>query len=221
MTSAPQAPWRRAWFIVTGLIALSLTPVLAGTARLVQLATGAPLAGDAARFASAPGPVVVHIMAASLFGILGAFQFAPPVEPNHRRRHRLRGRIVLPCGLVAGLTGLWMTQVYPDIPTDSAALYAVRMVVGCAMLAQLGLAILAVRQRNFQAHGAWMVRAYALGMGAGTQVFTHLPWFVLAGTPGPTARAVLMAAGWLINAAVAEWIVSRSARSGQQASTSL
>jgi hypothetical protein len=25
-----------------------------------------------------------------------------------------------------------------------------------------------------------MTRAYAIGLGAGTQVLTHLPWFVLA-----------------------------------------
>ena len=71
----------------------------------------------------------------------------------------------------------------------------------------------AIRRRDFASHGAWMTRAYAIGMGAGTQVLTHLPWFVLVGTPGESARTFLMGAGWVINVVVAEWIIrSRDAR---------
>jgi hypothetical protein len=55
-----------------------------------------------------------------------------------------------------------------------------------------------------------MIRAYAIGLGAGTQVLTHLPWFLLAeGKPGEGPRAVMMGAGWLINVIVAEWIIRR------------
>lgn len=56
-----------------------------------------------------------------------------------------------------------------------------------------------------------MIRGYAIGLGAGTQVLTHLPWFILVGRPGELSRAVLMGAGWVINVVVAEWII-RSAR---------
>jgi hypothetical protein len=54
-----------------------------------------------------------------------------------------------------------------------------------------------------------MTRAYAIGVGAGTQVFTHLPWFILFGKPGESRRAFLMGAGWVINVIVAEWIIWR------------
>ena len=38
-----------------------------------------------------------------------------------------------------------------------------------------------------------MTRGYAIGLGAGTQVLTHLPWFVLVGDrPGELPRAVMM-----------------------------
>jgi hypothetical protein len=59
-----------------------------------------------------------------------------------------------------------------------------------------------------------MMRAYALGLGAGTQVLTHLPWFLLVdGKPGELPRAVMMGAGWAINVVVAEWIIrNRTAR---------
>ena len=55
-----------------------------------------------------------------------------------------------------------------------------------------------------------MTRAYAIGLGAGTQVLTHLPWFIFAtGKPGEGPRAVMMGAGWLINILFAEWIIRR------------
>jgi hypothetical protein len=48
------------------------------------------------------------------------------------------------------------------------------------MAASIVLALVAVRRRDFASHGAWMIRGYAIGLGAGTQVLTHLPWFVVA-----------------------------------------
>jgi hypothetical protein len=68
---------------------------------------------------------------------------------------------------------------------------------------------MALVQRRYSEHGAWMIRAYALGMGAGTQVFTHLPWLLIVGQPRGLMRDTLMAAGWFINACVAEWVVRR------------
>jgi Predicted membrane protein (DUF2306) len=53
------------------------------------------------------------------------------------------------------------------------------------------LAVDAIRRRDFVSHGRWMIRGYAIGMGAGTQVLTHLSWFVLVGRPGESSRAAL------------------------------
>ncbi|MCA9755911.1 MAG: DUF2306 domain-containing protein, partial [Candidatus Eisenbacteria bacterium] len=50
---------------------------------------------------------------------------------------------------------------------------------------------------------------YAIGLGAGTQALTHLPYFVFVGRPDETARGFLMGAGWVINVIVAEWILRR------------
>jgi hypothetical protein len=84
-----------------------------------------------------------------------------------------------------------------------------RLIVGLMMTLSLIQAVVAVRQRRFTQHGAWMVRAYALGMGAGTQVLTQIIWMVLVGTSGEFARNMVMGSGWLINLLIAEWIISR------------
>ena len=52
-----------------------------------------------------------------------------------------------------------------------------------------------------------MLRGYAIGMGAGTQALTLMAGEMIAGPPNKLSRAVLMGAGWVINLAVAEWII--------------
>ncbi|MEO7995838.1 MAG: DUF2306 domain-containing protein [Gemmatimonadaceae bacterium] len=196
------------WFIPGGLIALSVVPVLAGIVRLTQVAGGADVTAENARFLSAPIPVLIHIPAVIVYTLLGAFQFAPGFRRRHRSWHRAAGRILVPCGLLAALSGLWMANFYPWPPGDGELVYLERLVFGSAMLVSIGLAVAAILRRDFVSHGAWMTRAYAIGMGAGTQVFTHLPWLILIGTkPGELPRGVMMGAGWIINVIVAEYII--------------
>lgn len=196
--------------IIAGLILLGLVPALAGSARLAQLATGAAITPENARFFASPLPVLLHIPAAILFSLLGAFQFAPGFRARHRGWHRLAGRLLIPASLVVAITGLWMAHFYPWPAGDGVLVYVERLIVGSAMLLSIGLGIDAIRRRSFVEHGEWMTRAYALGLGAGTHVFTHLPWFLLVDLkPGKLPRAVMLGAGWLINIAVAEWVIRR------------
>ena len=207
---------RSDWLVPATLIVLSLVPATFGTIRLAQLFGGAEISAANARFFAQPLPVVLHILAVIPYSILGALQFAPGFRRRHRSWHRAAGRVLAVCGLVAALSGLWMAHFYPWPDGDGQILYLERLVFGTAMLASIVLALDAIRRRDFASHGAWMTRAYAIGLGAGTQVLTHLPWFVLVGKPGEQARAVLMGAGWVINLAVAEWAIRRGA-SGRDA----
>lgn len=205
---------RSDWLIPAALISLSLVPALAGTARLAQLAGGAEITPGNARFFAAPLPVLLHIPAAIAYSILGAFQFSAGFRRRRRAWHRVAGRILIPCGLVVALSGLWMAHFYPWPQGDGQILYLERLVFGSAMVLSIVLGIGAIQRRDFVAHGAWMTRAYAIGLGAGTQVLTHLPWFVFVeGRPGELPRAVMMGAAWAINVVVAEWIIqNRMAR---------
>jgi uncharacterized membrane protein len=201
------------WLIPAGLIALSLVPAVAGIVRLSQLAGGAPITAENARFFAAPLPVVLHIPAVIIYSILGAFQFSAGFRRRRRGWHRAAGKILVPCALVVALSGLWMTQFYPWPAGDGQILYVERLVVGSAMLVSIILGVDGIRRRDFASHGDWMIRAYAIALGAGTQVLTHLPWFVLVGSkPGELPRAWLMGAGWVINVVVAEWAIRRRRR---------
>jgi uncharacterized membrane protein len=206
---------RSDWLIPGALVALSLVPAIAGTARLAQLAGGADITPENARFFAAPLPVMVHIPAAIGYSIVGALQFSPGFRRRRRAWHRAAGRIVGLCGLLVALSGLWMAQFYPWPEGDGQLVYAERLVFGSAMLLSIVLGLYAIRRRDFASHGAWMTRAYAIGLGAGTQVLTHLPWFLLVESkPGELARGVMMGAGWIINVIVAEWIIRRTVPNG-------
>jgi hypothetical protein len=154
-------------------------------------------------------PVVLHIFAASVFSALGAFQFSAEVRNKKPRWHRRAGAILIVCGLVAASSGLWMTLFYPWPEGDGPLLYGMRLVVGSAMFASIVFAVAAIRRRDFADHGAWMTRAYALGIGAGTQFVVHVLWLPFFGKPGELARALLMGGAWAVNAIIAEWIIRR------------
>jgi len=198
------------WLVPTALIALSMVPALAGTIRLAQLASNAAITPENARFFASPLPVLIHVTSVIVYSVLGAVQFSASARRVRRGWHRTAGRILIPAGVLAALSGLWMTQCYPWPPGDGALLYIERLVFGCAMVLSIALGVNAIRRRDFVSHGAWMTRAYAIGLGAGTQVLTHLPWVVLVGgKPGETPRAVMMGAGWVINVVVAEMLLRR------------
>jgi hypothetical protein len=163
---------------------------------------------DDARFFENPLPVTIHILAVIPYSLLGALQFAPALR--RRGWHRAAGMALVPLGLVAAVTGLWMAQFYAWPKGDGEAVYLMRLIVGVAMTFVIVRGVGSLWHHDFVAHGAWMLRGYALGMGAGTQVLTHLPWFVfVGGTPGEGSRAVMMGLAWMINAIVAEYVIRR------------
>ena len=79
------------WLVPLSLILLSLVPAIAGTARLTQLAGGATITPENARFFATPLPVVLHLLAVIPYSIIGAFQFAPGFRRRHRAWHRSAG----------------------------------------------------------------------------------------------------------------------------------
>jgi len=200
------------WGIPAALVALSLVPALAGSARLAQLAGGTGATPETARFFAAPLPVVLHILGAIPYSILGAFMFSAALRRRYRALHRAVGKILVPAAFLVAITGLWMTLTYPWAAGDGRLVYLERLLFGSAMLVSVVMGVDALRRRAFTEHGDWMLRAYAIGVAAGTQVFTHLPWFLLVDLhPAGLPRAVMMGAGWVINIAVAEWVIRRPA----------
>jgi hypothetical protein len=200
------------------LVLLSVVPTFGGIARLMSVTHDTTVTPDNARFLHAPVPVVIHIFSATLFCILGAFQFSHRFRLRWPNLHRRVGRVLGFCGLLAGATGLWMTAFY-EIPTSlqGPLLYGVRLAVAAAMMVSIIIAWRSILLRDVARHEAFMIRAYALGQGAGTQVLVLLPWMLISGESGGVTRDALMTLSWVINVVLAEAIVRRRVRSPRKA----
>ncbi len=213
----PGARRRSGRWVPAALVALSLIPVVSGILRLVEIAGGPSLMPTNPRIDASPVPLVVHVLGALVYALLGAPQFSARLRRRHLDWHRRSGRILVGAGLAVALSGLWMTLFYADAP-GGTLLWVIRLLVGVAMAAGLVLGFAAIRRRDIPAHRAWMMRAYALGLGAGTQAFTEGFTEAIVGV-GQVSGDLAKLAGWVVNLAVAEWAIHRtSSRRSQQVS---
>jgi uncharacterized membrane protein len=201
----------RSWPVPVALVALSAIPLTAGTLRLIQLAGGPAVIPADHRFVGFPLPLVMHIVGATTYALLGILQLLPRFRRRHLVWHRRAGRVVAVAGLLVAISALWMTLFSEAQPGTGDLLFVLRLVFGSAMAACLVLGFTALRRRDIAAHRAWMVRAYAIGLAAGTQALTEGIGDAIFGT-GVLAADLAKAAGWVINLAVAEWALRRPAR---------
>jgi uncharacterized membrane protein len=206
------------WGVPIALVALGTVPVVAGSLRLVELSGGMQTLPSDARYNASPLPVVLHIVCAVVFAILGAFQFVPRLR--RLGWHRRAGRVLVVAGLGVALSALWLNQFFPREAGTREVLYPLRTAFGVALVVTLVLGFLAVRRRDFARHRAWMIRSYAVGIVAGTQVFTLGIGGAVFGTADLTT-ALLIVAAWGINLAVAEWAIRKPKRRRRTRATSV
>src|SRR5205085_9669440 len=146
------------WLAPLGLLLLGMLPVIAGAFRLEQLAGISDAMPANARFSPMPLPVVLHIVSATAFATLGPLQFAAGFRRRWPAWHRVAGRLLVSCGLLVGLTGLWMTLFYACPDGSGPLLYASRIVIGSAMVVCLVIGLAVILRRDVQGHRRWMSR---------------------------------------------------------------
>jgi uncharacterized membrane protein len=200
---------RSTGWVPFALVALVLVPACFGSLRLVELAGGPHIMPANPRITASPLPVVVHIISAVGYALLGAFQFSAALRRRRPRWHRRAGRVLVILGLVVAFSALWLTLLYPRQPGTGDLAYVFRLGFGAGMAASIILGFLAIRRGDVAHHRAWMTRAYALALGAGTQVFTLGVGGAVFGA-SVLIHDLSLGAGWAINLAVAEYIIRRA-----------
>jgi uncharacterized membrane protein len=188
------------------LVALAAVPAIAGSLRLLELAGGPQVIPADARFTTSPLAVVVHIVSAVTYAVLGAFQFSATLRRRRPRWHRRAGRLLVVLGLAVALSALWMTVFYARHPGNGELAYLFRLAFGSGMAASIVLGFAAIRRGDVDRHRAWMIRAYALALGAGTQAFTQGIGGAVLGS-SELVRDLMLGAGWVVNLAVAELVI--------------
>jgi uncharacterized membrane protein len=199
-------------WLIPALLMLTLPPLIVGVVHLVQVVIGAALTPDTARFLASPLPIFLHVLGAAVYGLVGILQFVTKFRQRHFAWHRRAGRVLLAFALLVGLSALWMTLFYPRSHDSGDLLFLFRLLFAVWMLVAIVAGFVAIRRGDVPGHRAWMVRAYAIGMGAGTQMLTLMVGGMVLGPPDVLTHDLLMGAAWAINLAVAEAVIRRGRR---------
>src|SRR3954452_15134873 len=121
---------RSTGWVPFALIALVLLPAVFGSLRLVELAGGPQLMPADPRFTSSPLPLVVHIVSAIGYAVLGAFQFSARFRRRRPGWHRAAGRVLVALGLAVAFSGLWMTTFSPRQSGSGVLAHVFRLAFG-------------------------------------------------------------------------------------------
>lgn len=209
MNTRPPAKTSSTKWLISGLLMLSILPLIFGALRINELAGNTEIMPSDARFSASPFPLVLHILSSGVFTILGAFQFASGFRQKRPGWHRASGRLLVLCGLLVGLSAIWMTLLYPHKSGTGEWLFAFRLLFGSLMVVSIVRGFTTIRRGDVRRHRAWMTRAYAIGLGAGTQMLILMVWEMIIGPPSELSHDLLMGAAWVINLAIAAWSTRR------------
>lgn len=191
------------------LLLATAIPIVTASLTMYQIPTG-KLQGASTKFEAVPWSLFVHSLGGVLFGLLGPLQFAGVIKRRFGRLHRVTGRVFVAAGLLLALSSL---RLLAEFPTPSTwVLTIARLAAGVGLAAAMITALVAVLRRDIPRHRAWMIRAYAVGMGAATISFIMLPIFLITGNAVEGYAAdMLFVLSWVINITIAEWVIRRTA----------
>lgn len=187
---------------------LLMTVLALGVAGYASLAIWSPDTIDfiAAREGRLRQVLILHAVTGLAALTIGPFQLAASIRNRWPRLHRISGRVYLGSIAVSGTTGFWLAfYTVGGLPaTAGFATLAVLWLVSGA------LAWRAILGRDFRAHRAWMMRAYALTFAAVT-LRIYLGLGALAGYPFAEVYAAAAWASWVFNLLFVEWLLAREA----------
>ena len=185
--------------------------------RLLQQGdVGTQSAMASAHYLSMPFPIVVHIIAGSLFNLLMPLQFVSLLRERLPRFHRCLGRCLVVCALAFGLSALWMNSVYPQY--GGSAKYWGILAHCCVLIGSLVLAVMAIRKKQVERHKVWMMRMTAAALSPATQRLFFVPAVMVFGESIVTDVVIggVIWFGLIVNLAFVEYLLFRSGGSEQR-----
>ena len=189
-------------FLISGMT------ILFASVQAVQIPTGT-LPAENARISTAPISHFAHVIGGIVFGVLGPIQFGRVLARKFGRLHRIMGRVFVLAGACLALSSLSLLWAFPTAAGDLVNIG--RLVFGIALAIALGIAMQAIRARDIPRHRDWMIRAYAIGMGATLVSVAFLPIFLITGTPPSGLMSdVIFIGSWAACIVFAEWIIRRA-----------
>lgn len=139
------------------------------------------------RYWPSRGWLMAHIVGGTFALMLGPFQFWTGFKLRRPKLHRLMG-YGYALGILLGGGSSFILSVRSSIPDFGFALFF----LGFAWWLTLGMALVAIRNRRFDAHRDWMIRSYIVTFGFVT--FRYVVDFEVFNGLG---RSKLAAVGWM------------------------
>ena len=185
----------------------TLLTILLALVQVVQIPLDA-LPEDSQRLNATPVWHFLHVLGGATFGILGPIQFGRALMPRYGLLHRIAGRVFVAAGAAISLSSLGLLWRFPD--AYSVAISSGRLLFGIGLGVALTLAMQAIHARDFTRHRNWMIRAYAIGIGATAVSMVFFPIYLITGEPpkGLAADAAFLGA-WTGCVVLAEVLVRR------------
>lgn len=195
-------------FVVPAALFLgTLLTIILALVQAVQIPLGA-LPADSLRLSAAPVWHFMHVLGGATFGILGPIQFSRVLMRKYGLLHRVMGRVFVAAGSMISLSSLGLLWRFPG--ANSVAMSSGRLLFGIALGVALAIAMQAVQKRDFTRHRNWMIRAYAIGMGATAVTMVFFPIYVITGEPpAGLASDIAFLGAWTACVVFAEGLVRR------------
>lgn len=162
------------------LFLATLLPILLALVQVVQIPLDA-LPEDSKRLTATPILHFVHVLGGATFAILGPIQFGRALLPEFGALHRVLGRVFVATGAMISISSLGLLWHFPG--TYSVAISGGRLVFGIGLGVALFMAMQAIATRDLVRHRNWMIRAYALGIGATAVTMVFFPIYLITGEP--------------------------------------
>lgn len=197
------------WLAIS-LLFLTAVPIIVALMRLIQVPSGTvPESGQ--HLTDTPVSLYLHALGGAAFGIIGPLQFAGVLKRRFGKLHKVLGYIFVVAGLFLGTSAL--TLLLTHLGSATVILNGARALAGAVLVFALIRSVLAAIKREIFVHRAWMIRAYAVGMGSATVVFLFVPYMLITGSPATGLTSdLIFVLSWAVNIGIAEWIIRRPKR---------
>jgi len=155
---------RWVWVALLLLCGIGATAAIRRIAALATtpLAGSSPFAGVDLHFKAKARMTLVHIVPSLAFVVLVPLQFVSSLRRRHPKFHRWIGRLLMPSGIVAGISAV----VLSAHPVGGVVEGAATTFYGCFFLFSLSRAWFHIRENRVELHREWVIRMVAIALGA-------------------------------------------------------
>ena len=106
--------------------------------------------------------IMLHVLGGMTALLIGPFQFFPIIRQRYTHLHRILGKIYLISVLLSGIAATYLA-VFDNLLRKGEFMFGTGTLgMALAWFITGGMALWAIKKRNFTQHKEWMIRSYVL-----------------------------------------------------------